>query len=101
MDPGEFVIEHFTQSVNALVTSVREMIMASKLLRGRIESNDQVLLRFENALRTIADRIDDLDQRLTKTENSGGITYIQSVEQRIDDHERRLRNIGDFPSVIP
>lgn len=65
---GEFVMSRFLESVERLTETVREMLAASKLLRSRVESSDEVLLRIENTQRGIADRLDDLDRRLTRLE---------------------------------
>jgi len=74
---GEFIMTRFKESVERLTESVREMLAASKLLRSRVESNDEVLLRIENTQRGIADRLDDFDRRLTKLENHSHIHPAQ------------------------
>jgi len=78
MEPGEFVMERFTKAVTGLMDSVREMIGASKLLRARVEGNDQVLARIEQLMREATDRLDLMDQRLTKIENAQG-TYPHAI----------------------
>jgi hypothetical protein len=65
MDETEdFLLKRFTASVQSLMDSVREMIGASKLLRGRIESNDRMLSRIENRYALLEERLLILEREM-------------------------------------
>lgn len=61
-------------TIRKMMIDVREMIAASKLLRGRIESNDEVLRLVQNRMAKIEQYQAELDRRLTRMENQQAIT---------------------------
>lgn len=52
-----------------MLKEVREMLAATKLLRARVESNDEVMRLMQNSLATMQVRLEELDRRITKIEN--------------------------------
>ena len=61
--------EQLQQRVTEMMGSVKEMIAASKLLRARVESNDEVMKNVERRLTQFQERLDEMDRRLVVLEN--------------------------------
>lgn len=69
----------FLTIVEEMIGNVRQLIDASSLLRSRVMQTDELLDVIEAQQRALAERIDEIEQRLAKVEGA----------------------IGDFPSSIP
>jgi hypothetical protein len=61
--------ETLVKTVRKMMENVREMLAASKLLRARVESSDEVVRLVQNRLGKIETYQAELDRRLTKMEN--------------------------------
>jgi hypothetical protein len=76
--------EGLIKTVQAMTENVREMIAASKLLRARVESNDEV----DRLMRLRMDRIEEyqkeIDRRLTTMENQNLHLRITVMEGTVN-----------------
>jgi hypothetical protein len=68
-DTEPIILKNFMDAVRGLVDSVKEMLAASRLLRARIESNDEVTRLLRNRVERTEEYQKTLDQRLTRMEN--------------------------------
>ena len=71
-EPESFILSKFRKTVEELLTSVREMIAASRLLRARVESADELQRTMNDRITGLLNRMETIDQRLTKLENEQG-----------------------------
>lgn len=69
----EGYVTKLRRTVEEMMVNVREMIATSKLVRARIESNDEVLRMMQNHMASMENRINTFERRLTKMENAGAM----------------------------